>query len=337
MLRDQRDVFGAVASTPTAWRVLAGIDTTALNALRAARARTREVAWLQADEAGHPIPASHAGGRELPGWVLDINATLATCHSEKEQSAATYKRGFGYHPMLCFLDNTGEALAGVLRPCNAGANTAADHITVLDGALAQIPDAHRHGTPILIRADSAGGAKAFLAHLRGLRQRGIQATFSVGHAVTKQVRKVIRVLPDQVWHSALEQDGTLRSGAEVAELSDLVDLTGYPDDRSHLALAPRTDHGVQPPGGTTPTGHLTDEAASDHPRPEDPRSTRPSRRALDIPNDRRQSRDLQNEDHPGSADVNRNTEVRLCRRSLGGARAGGRSRAARRRARGAPP
>ncbi|WP_328946312.1 IS1380 family transposase [Streptomyces sp. NBC_00250] len=244
-LRDQRDVFGPVASTPTAWRVLAGIDTAALNALRAARAQAREIAWLQADETGHHTPASHAGGRELPGLVLDIDATLVTCHSEKEQSAATYRRGFGYHPMLCFLVNTGEALAGILRPGNAGANTAADHITVLDQALAQIPEAHRHGTPVLIRADSAGSAKAFLAHLRALRQRGIRATFSVGHAVTEQIRKAIRALPDQVWHPALEQDGALRVGAEVAELTDLVDLTGYPDGTRIIVRRERPHPGAQ--------------------------------------------------------------------------------------------
>ncbi|GAA3368416.1 hypothetical protein GCM10020367_06660 [Streptomyces sannanensis] len=159
LLRDQREVFGPVASTLTAWRLLAGIDLAALAALRMARAAARETAWLQAAETQGGIPTAHAGGRDLPGLVLDIDATLVTCHSEKEQAAATYKRGFGYHPMLCFLENTGEALAGMLRPGNAGANTAADHITVLNAALAQIPDAHRHGTPILIRADSAGGGK----------------------------------------------------------------------------------------------------------------------------------------------------------------------------------
>ncbi|MEV0530631.1 transposase [Kitasatospora sp. NPDC050463] len=124
VLRDQHEVFGPVASTPTAWRVLAGIDTAALNALRAARARAREVAWLQAGETGRTMPPSHAGGRELPGLVLDIDATLVTCHSEKEQAAATYKRGFGYHPMPCFPDNTGEALAGILRPGNTTKATA---------------------------------------------------------------------------------------------------------------------------------------------------------------------------------------------------------------------
>ncbi|MEY9988331.1 hypothetical protein ABIE67_000363 [Streptomyces sp. V4I8] len=156
VLRDQAGVFGPVASTPTAWRLLADTDEAALAWLQAARASAREVAWMQAAETGEGIPAARAGGRELPGLVLDLDATLVACHSEKEQTAPTYKGGFGFHPLLCFLANTGEAVSGRLRPGNAGANTAADHISVLDQALAQIPDAHRHGTDILIRADSAG-------------------------------------------------------------------------------------------------------------------------------------------------------------------------------------
>lgn len=101
-------------------------------------------------------------------------------------------------------------MSGRLRPGNAGTNTAADHIAVLDDALAQIPDAHRHGTDILIRTDSAGSAKAFLTHVRKLRARGVRTFFSVGHAVTEPVRRAIRALPEQVWHPALDQDGTLR-------------------------------------------------------------------------------------------------------------------------------
>lgn len=138
-----------------------------------------------------------------------------TCHCEKEQAAPTYKGGFGFHPLLRFLANTGEAISGRLRPGNAGANTAADHITVLDQALAQIPDAHRHGTDILIRADSAGSAKAFLAHIRDLRKRGIRTFFSVGYAITEPVRRAVRAMPDRLWHPALNQDGTLREGHAV--------------------------------------------------------------------------------------------------------------------------
>ncbi|SFF96124.1 hypothetical protein SAMN02787118_11461 [Streptomyces mirabilis] len=168
-----------------------------------------------------------------------------TCHSEKEQAAATYKHGFGHHPLLCFLDNTGEALAGVLRPGNAGANTASDHITVLDQALAQIPAAHRHGTPILIRTDSAGGAKGFLAHLQALRDRGINSSFSVGYPVTEPVRRAIRARPDRFWHPALEQDGTPRAGAEVAELTGMVDLAGHPAGTRIIVRRERPHPGAQ--------------------------------------------------------------------------------------------
>jgi hypothetical protein len=100
--------------------------------------------------------------------VIDLDATLVTCHSEKQKAAATYRYGYGYHPLLAWLDNTGEALAGMLRAGNSNANAAADHIQITDEALAQIPDEHRHGTPILIRADGAGATKAWLAHLRSL-------------------------------------------------------------------------------------------------------------------------------------------------------------------------
>ncbi|MCM2580475.1 IS1380 family transposase [Streptomyces meridianus] len=245
LLRDQGEVFGPVASTPTAWRLLADTDDRTLTALRSARAHAREVAWLQAAERGEGIPAARAGGRALPGLVLDLDATLVTCHSEKEQAAPTYKGGFGFHPLLCFLANTGEAVSGRLRPGNSGANTAADHITVLDQAIAQIPDAHRHGTDILIRADSAGSAKAFLAHVRDLRKRGIRTFFSVGYAITDPVRRAVRTMPDRLWHPALDQDGTLRDGAEVAELTGMLELPGYPTGTRIIVRRERPHPGAQ--------------------------------------------------------------------------------------------
>ncbi len=158
---------------------------------------------------------------------------------------ATPKGGFGFHPLPCFLANTGEAMSGRLRPGNSGANTAADHIAVLDDALAQIPDAHRHGTDILIRTDSPGSAKAFLTHVRNLRTRGIRAFFSVGYAVTEPVRRAIRALPDKVWHPALDQDGTLRESAEVAELTGMTDLAGYPAGTRIIVRRERPHPGAQ--------------------------------------------------------------------------------------------
>ncbi len=245
VLRDQGEVFGAVASTPTAWRLLADTDERALTAVRSARAQARENAWLQAAERGEDIPAVRAAGRMLPGLVLDLDATLVACHSEKDQAAPTYKGSFGFHPPLGFLANTGEGLSGRPRPGNAGANTASDHITVLDQALAHIPDAHRHGTDILVRTDSAGSAKAFLTHVRDVRKRGIRTFFSVGYAVTEPVRHAIRAIPDRLWHPALDQDGTLRDGASVAELTGMVDLTGYPAGTRIIVRRERPHPGAQ--------------------------------------------------------------------------------------------
>jgi hypothetical protein len=179
VLRNQGELFGPVASDATAWRVLDVIDGAALDRIRAARARARELAWAQAAETGR-LPSSTVGGFTVPGFVLDIDATIVICHSDKESAAKTWKKTYGFHPLLAFLDATGEALAGLLRPGNSGSNTAADHIAVLDLALAQIPDHLRHGEDILIRSDSAGASHAFLRHIRGLRQHGVRTFFSVG-------------------------------------------------------------------------------------------------------------------------------------------------------------
>lgn len=175
VLRDQADLFGAVASDPTAWRVLSDLDTAALTRLRAARAQARELAWAQIAETRDGFPAATVGGERIPGLVLDVDASIVICHSEKESATRTWKKTFGYHPLFCFLDNTREALSGMLREGRAGSNTTADHITVLDQALTQIPDAHRHGAEILIRSDSAGCTHRFLAHIRAQREHGLFA------------------------------------------------------------------------------------------------------------------------------------------------------------------
>ena len=235
VLREQPEVFGAVASTPTAWRVLnavARLGVEGLADLRAARAAARERAWLARAELGRSVPVVHAGGRAWPGLVIDVDATLITAHSEKEQAAPTFKGGFGFHPVLAFLDNTNEALAGILRPGNAGANTAADHITVTDLALAQIPDAERHGQPILIRADGAGATKAWLKHLHTLRvEHGLDLDYTVGFTMTDAIQNSILALPEHAWTPAVDIDGGLREGADVAELTGMlpahdVDLAG---------------------------------------------------------------------------------------------------------------
>jgi hypothetical protein len=217
-LRNQPAVFGAVASVPTAFRVVDAIDDTLLARVRAARAKVRRGVWA----AGlNPVTEC--------GYVtLDFDATLLEAHSDKEQAAPTYKKGFGFFPLGAWLDNTAEALAAILRPGNAGANTASDHMAVLEEALAQLPVRPRgldplNGVPMLVRADSAGATHDFL---NALRAKGIE--FSVGADITEAVRLAILDVPKTAWVEAVDQDYELREGAQVAELTDLLDLSGWP-------------------------------------------------------------------------------------------------------------
>ena len=242
VLRGQDELFGPVASASTVWRLLNALDEAALARLRMARAAAREVAWAQAAETGRQV-ASSVAGHPISGLVLDVDATIVICHSDKELASKTWKRTYGYHPLLCFLDATGEALSGLLRTGRAGSNTTADHIKVLDRALAQIPDTHRHGADILIRSDSAGATKGFLAHIRCLREHGVHSFFSIGAAITEAIRTAVTACVD--WVDAIETDGSLRDGAQIAEITHLVDMTGYPDGTRMIVRRERPHPGAQ--------------------------------------------------------------------------------------------
>jgi Transposase DDE domain group 1 len=215
VLRDQPELFGPVASTATAWRVVEQVaaDELGLAGLRAARAQARGRAW----QAG-----AHADGLLL----VDIDGTLVDAHSPKQGAAGTYKGGFGFYPLLAFLDRgngTGEALAGLLRPGNAGSNTASDHIEVIDLALAQLPSATRD-QPIVVRADTGGATHAFTGHLR---ERGVR--FSISLPADERVRAAVLAVGEAAWQPAVGPDGQPRTGAEVAELAGLdLPAAGWP-------------------------------------------------------------------------------------------------------------
>lgn len=216
-LRGQNGLAGPVASTATAWRTLEAVTGPVLARVAGARARVRAGVW-----AGAQVPASPVAGRDLGATVvLDVDATLVAAHSEKEHAAPTYKRGFGYHPLGVWCDNTGELLALKLRAGNAGANNAADHISVLSEAFAQVPWPRRRD--LLVRVDSAGASHALLDWLTAQNAKHLHTVqFSVGFAVTQPLREAITTLPGTAWASAIEADGTDRDGAEVAELTGLL-------------------------------------------------------------------------------------------------------------------
>jgi hypothetical protein len=214
-LRQQPDLFGQVASTPTAWRVLDSIEELLLERLQLARARARARVW--------------SWGMGPKQVTLDFDATLVEVESEhKEGAAPNWKHGFGFHPLLVYLDQTGEALAGKLRPGNAGANTALDHVELLDAALAQLPLPTRaedleQGPRVLVRSDSAGASHGFVG---AIAERGLE--FSVGFDVTESVREAVLQLPEGSWEVAITKEMEEREGAEVAEITSLLNLSLWP-------------------------------------------------------------------------------------------------------------
>ncbi len=225
---DQGVLFGAVASTSTAYRVIDRIASTPglLDALRDAHARARGRVW---ELAGAP-----------DRLTIDLDATLIASHSEKEGAAGNFKGGYGFHPMLAYGDETDEALGGELRPGNAGANTAADQIAVAEQALGQIPAGYIETIELLLRVDSAGACHELLDWCREAR-----IGFSVGYDLTEAVRAAILEIADEDWASALDQDGVERSNGQVAEVTDQLDLSGWPAGSRVIVRRERAHPGAQ--------------------------------------------------------------------------------------------
>lgn len=234
-LRDQPALFGTVASDATIWRTFDGIDGDVLDALRAARAEARAAVWAR---------------RRRGPVMLDVDASLVEIHSENKQGAAShYKGGYGFHPMFCFSDD-GEALAGILRPGNAAANSGADQLAVVDMAIAQLPadvaaghrpgdDPHEARERIVVRADTAGHVHAFVA---GLAARNIE--FSISARVSDLLDAAIMRIPARRWRPAINPDGSPRRDAQIVELSD-VTLPGVPAGTRIIVRREKPHQGAQ--------------------------------------------------------------------------------------------
>ncbi|MEV4325684.1 IS1380 family transposase [Microbispora rosea] len=239
MLRTQPELFGPVASDPTVSRLidrLAADPVRALKAIRVARAIARERAWT--------LAGNHAPGADGELIGIDIDATIVIAHSDKQQAAPTWKKTFGFHPMTVFADHGagggGEPLAIVLRPGNAGSNTAADHITATRLALAQLPKQRRR--QVLIRTDSGGGTHEFLSWLT---RPGRRLSYSIGFTLTEEVQAAILALPAQAWTPAYNAEGQVRPGAWVAELTGMVTVDGWPKGMRLIVRKERPHPGAQ--------------------------------------------------------------------------------------------
>lgn len=225
-LSDQPDLFGPVASVATAWRTLRSVDETVLAKVAAARAEARAVAW--------------AAGADPGVYVVDIDATLVGSHSEKQHAAANYKHGYGFAPVLAYLDATGEALAGLLRPGNMPASRAADLVSTLDLALEQLPVDPRL-KPVIVRSDSAGHSHEFIDACRDRHAR-----FIVGAPLVEAFQSVLWDLPARRWAPAVSADGIdERDNAQVAEITDQLDLSGWPEGTRVIARREDAHPGAQ--------------------------------------------------------------------------------------------
>lgn len=263
-LRAQPTLFGDVASDSTLYRTMRSIDAATLAGLWEAMAQTRAQLWRRS--------AATTGSAPV---ILDLDASLVDIHSEnKEGTAANYKHGFGFSPMFCFADATGETLAGLLRPGNATANDIADQLAVLDAAVEQLPAriaaGHRRGDDpsrarraVHVRTDSAGGSPRLAGEFRA-RNIG----FSVVARTNPQVQAAIsRAAGDESrWEPALTQAGDERDGASVAELTDLIDLSGWPEGTRFIVrrepLHPGAQTSLFPSLEFRFWGHYTDRAGT---------------------------------------------------------------------------
>lgn len=261
-LRTQGRLFGPVPSDTTVYRTLTAIDPATLAGLTVAVAETRAVVWARSAATAGPV-------------VLDIDASLVEIHSEnKVGTAPHFKRGFGFHPMFCFADATGETLASLLRPGNAAANDAADHLTVLDAAVEQLPAGiavgHRPDEhvslvdrPVMVRADSAGCTHRFV---HGCRERNIG--FAVVARQNSKIHGVIGRLAvdDDRWTRTERHDGTRRHVAHVGELTDLIDLDGWPPGTRLIVRREKRHPGAQRSLFGSETfrywGHYTDQTGT---------------------------------------------------------------------------
>ncbi|MFJ4950986.1 IS1380 family transposase [Streptomyces sp. NPDC088760] len=222
MLRCEPAVFGPVASDPTVSRLidaLAASGEKALQAIRSARSEVRNRVWSLAGK-----NAPDADGQV----VVDLDGVLVIAHSDKQDAAATWKKTYGHHPLTAFVDHgpdgIGEPVATLLRQGNAGSNTAADHITTAQLALARLPKRYRRGRQTLIRTDSAGGTHGFVSWLA---KRGRWLSYSVGMTATDAIHEHVLKIPSSGWTPTVETDGETRDGAWVAELTGKL-LDGWP-------------------------------------------------------------------------------------------------------------
>jgi hypothetical protein len=224
VMGDQRELFGVVASVPTAWRTLKEIAVAGPGADRriiAAVNTARRHAWAQVVARHGALPGVRLADRTLDGVTcIRLDATVTFAHSDKELAEANFK-GYGHHPLLAVCDNTGgEPLAWMLRRGSAGSNTAADHLAMVDAAIAALPPGFRRR--LMVTCDGAGASHALVSRLDTLAaRRGYELTYSVGWALGEREKTALRLVPEQAWQAAIDGRGEVRERRADEACADL--------------------------------------------------------------------------------------------------------------------
>jgi Transposase DDE domain group 1 len=274
VMTDQQELFGLVASVPTAWRTLDEIAAGGGRAqarITAAVSAARRRAWAAIVARHGTLPGVRVADKMLEGVTcLRMDASVVACHSDKAGAEPNFK-GFGLHPLGCWCDNTGEPLAGMPRPGSAGSNTTADHLTVLDAAIAALPPKHRRR--LMVTSGGAGASHGLIERLDALASRpGHQLVYSVGWEPGKREKNAITQVPEDAWQIAVSPGGEVRERrsddacadrrcahrrcwieeAHVSELTGLLrrgragdQLAGWPESMRVFARRERPHPGAQ--------------------------------------------------------------------------------------------
>jgi hypothetical protein len=233
MLRAEPSLFGPVVSDPTvpsdrrSRRVRAGPSQ------RSARRGPK-----CAGGSGKLARASSAAaGRQL---IVDIDGALAPLYSEMQTATALWKKTFGHHPLVAFVDRgqngSANTAAAPLRPVNADSNSAIGYVETAQLALDQLPNRLQQGRQTLIHTDSASGTPTVLDRLS---RPGRRLSHFVGATITEAVHQAVLKIPKKTWTLACDGGGTEQQGAWVAEITDTPGLTSWPERLQLIACQER--------------------------------------------------------------------------------------------------
>jgi Transposase DDE domain group 1 len=138
--------------------------------------------------------------------TLDLDSTLVEHHGpvgSRQGTRGTYAGKVAWHPLLCFVAESGEWLHAKLRNGHAAASTGAKRF--LCDCLRRLPE----GVRLFLRADEGFYGQDFLA---ALEDKGI--TYAVGAPIYRALRERLAAIDEADWRRS-----SYREGSEVASFA----------------------------------------------------------------------------------------------------------------------